>query len=128
MYEAIRRTRPALPANVPLIGFAALRLPRLVHRRRRRLKELHYTKQLMYNDRGAWHAMMSLISRALAKYLNAQVAAGAQAVQLFDSWVGCLSPGDYREYVLPHTRDVINGVTPGCRYCISAPHCGITSS
>jgi uroporphyrinogen decarboxylase len=67
----------------------------------------------MYNDPGAWHAMMALISRALTKYLNAQVAAGAQAVQLFDSWVGCLSPDDYREYVLPHTRDVIKGVTPG---------------
>ena len=57
--------------------------------------------------------MMSLISRALVKYLNAQIAAGAQAVQLFDSWVGCLSPDDYREYVLPHTQSVISGVTPG---------------
>ena len=56
---------------------------------------------------------MSLISRALAKYLNAQIGAGAQAVQLFDSWVGCLSPGDYREFVLPHTRHVIQNITPG---------------
>jgi uroporphyrinogen decarboxylase len=45
--------------------------------------------------------------------LNGQIAAGAQAVQLFDSWVGCLSPDDYREFVLPHTRSVIQGVTPG---------------
>jgi uroporphyrinogen decarboxylase len=57
--------------------------------------------------------MMSLISRALAKYLNAQIAAGAQAVQLFDSWVGCLSVDDYREYVLPHSQSVIRNVTPG---------------
>jgi uroporphyrinogen decarboxylase len=56
---------------------------------------------------------MSLISRALAKYLNAQIAAGAQAVQLFDSWVGCLSPDDYREYVLPHTQSVISNITRG---------------
>src|SRR5919206_4984645 len=54
-----------------------------------------------------------LISRGLAKYLNAQIAAGAQAVQLFDSWVGCLGPDDYREFVLPHTQSVIAGVTPG---------------
>jgi uroporphyrinogen decarboxylase len=67
----------------------------------------------MYNDSGAWHAMMSLISRALVKYLNAQIVAGAQAVQLFDSWVGALSPDDYREFVLPHTRNVIKGISPG---------------
>ena len=72
-----------------------------------------HTKSLMYTDKGVWDAMMSLISRALVKYLNAQIAAGAQAVQLFDSWVGCLSPDDYREYVLPHTRSVIQNITPG---------------
>src|SRR5258707_12254041 len=67
----------------------------------------------MYNDSGAWHAMMSLIARGLSKYLNAQIEAGAQAVQLFDSWVGCLSVDDYREFVLPHTRSVIENITPG---------------
>ena len=49
----------------------------------------------------------------MIQYLNAQIAAGAQAVQLFDSWVGCLGPHDYRRYVLPHTRAVIQGLTPG---------------
>src|SRR3712207_4145367 len=67
----------------------------------------------MYTDPGAWHAMMGLIARALSRYLNAQIEAGAQAVQLFDSWVGALSPDDYREFVLPHTRAVIEGVEPG---------------
>jgi len=76
-------------------------------------KNYVHTKRLMYDDAGAWHAMMSLISRALVKYLNAQIAAGAQAVQLFDSWVGCLSPDDYREFVLPHTKSVIDNVTKG---------------
>jgi uroporphyrinogen decarboxylase len=114
VYEAIRRTRRALPPNVPLIGFcgAPFTLASYIVEGGGSKNYIH-TKQLMYNDPGAWHAMMGLISRALAKYLNAQVAAGAQAVQLFDSWVGCLSPDDYREYVLPHTRDVINGVIPG---------------
>jgi uroporphyrinogen decarboxylase len=57
--------------------------------------------------------MMSLIAASLVKYLNAQIEAGAQAVQLFDSWVGCLSPDDYREFVLPHTKAVIENVQPG---------------
>jgi uroporphyrinogen decarboxylase len=114
VYEAIRRTRRALPPNVPLIGFcgAPFTLASYIVEGGGSKNYIH-TKQLMFNDPGAWHAMMALISRALAKYLNAQVAAGAQAVQLFDSWVGCLSPDDYRQYVLPHTRDVIRGVTPG---------------
>jgi uroporphyrinogen decarboxylase len=56
---------------------------------------------------------MELISRGLIRYLNGQAAAGAQAVQIFDSWVGCLSPEDYRDFVLPHTRNVIAGITPG---------------
>ncbi|HSB28875.1 MAG TPA: uroporphyrinogen decarboxylase family protein, partial [Pyrinomonadaceae bacterium] len=67
----------------------------------------------MYTDPGAWHSMMSLIARGLSKYLNAQIEAGAQAVQLFDSWVGCLNPDDYREFVLPHTRSVIENIKRG---------------
>jgi uroporphyrinogen decarboxylase len=56
---------------------------------------------------------MERIARALGGYLNGQIAAGAQAVQIFDSWVGCLGPRDYREFVLPHTRAVIRAVQPG---------------
>jgi len=114
VFEAIRRTRRALAANVPLIGFcgAPFTLASYIIEGGGSKNYIH-TKQLMYNDAGAWHAMMSLMSRALAKYLNAQIAAGAQAVQLFDSWVGCLSPDDYRQYVLPHTQSVIRSVTPG---------------
>src|SRR6266481_1143997 len=114
VFEAIRRTRRALRANVPLIGFcgAPFTLASYIVEGGGSKNYIH-TKQLMYNDPGAWHAMMSLISRALVKYLNAQIAAGSQAVQLFDSWVGCLSPDDYREYVLPHTQNVIKNLTPG---------------
>jgi uroporphyrinogen decarboxylase len=114
VFEAIRRTRSALAGNIPLIGFcgAPFTLASYMIEGGGSKNYIH-TKQLMYNDAGAWHAMMSLVSRALAKYLNAQVAAGAQAVQVFDSWVGCLSPDDYREYVLPHTQSVIRNVTAG---------------
>src|SRR2546421_2686485 len=114
VFEAIRQTRRGLPDDLPLIGFsgAPFTLASYIVEGGASRNYVH-TKTMMYNDRGAWHAMMSLISRALVKYLNAQIKAGAQAVQLFDSWVGTLSPDDYRQYVLPHTRNVIEGIKPG---------------
>jgi uroporphyrinogen decarboxylase len=114
VYEAIRQTRQALKPDIPLIGFcgAPFTLASYLIEGGGSKNYVH-TKRLMYDDAGAWHAMMSLIARALATYLNAQIEAGAQAVQLFDSWVGCLSPDDYREFVLPHTREVIRGVRAG---------------
>jgi uroporphyrinogen decarboxylase len=113
VFEAISLTRRALADDVPLIGFAGapFTLASYIVEGGASKNYVH-TKRLMYGAPGAWHAMMSLIARAVGRYLNAQVAAGAQAVQLFDSWVGCLSPDDYREYVLPHTRSVIEAVTP----------------
>jgi uroporphyrinogen decarboxylase len=71
------------------------------------------TKKLIFSDPGAWKALMERLATVVAKYLNAQIAAGAQAVQLFDSWAGCLSPGDYQRYVLPYTRAAIAALTPG---------------
>jgi len=114
VYEAIRQTRSALKPDIPLIGFCGAPFTLASYMTEGSgSKNYVHTKQLMYDDAGAWHAMMALISRALVKYLNAQIEAGAQAVQLFDSWVGCLSPDDYREFVLPHTKSVIENVTPG---------------
>ena len=114
VFEAIKQTRRELPEEMPLIGFsgAPFTLASYMIEGGGSRNYVH-TKSFMYKDAGAWHAMMSLIARALVKYLNAQIAAGAQAVQLFDSWVGCLSVDDYREYVLPHTRSVLNNITPG---------------
>jgi uroporphyrinogen decarboxylase len=112
--EAIRQTRRALKPDVPLIGFSGAPFTLASYLTEGGgSKNYVHTKRLMYNDSGAWHAMMSLIAASLVKYLNAQVDAGAQAIQIFDSWVGCLSPDDYREFVLPHTRAVIQNVKPG---------------
>jgi len=114
VYEAIRQTRRTLKPDIPLIGFCGAPFTLASYLiEGGGSKNYIQTKRLMYDDAVAWHAMMSLIARALAKYLNAQIEAGAQAVQLFDSWVGCLSPDDYREFVLPHTRSVIQNVTAG---------------
>jgi uroporphyrinogen decarboxylase len=112
--EAIRQTRRELPPDIPLIGFCGAPFTLASYMiEGGASKNYVQTKRLMYNDPGAWNAMMSLIARGLAKYLNAQIDAGAQAVQLFDSWVGCLNPDDYREFVLPHTKNVIRGVKAG---------------
>jgi uroporphyrinogen decarboxylase len=56
---------------------------------------------------------MELLAALTAKYLNCQIAAGAHAVQIFDSWAGCLTPADYEQFVLPHTKAVIDAITPG---------------
>src|ERR1043165_5764522 len=114
VYEAIRITRRELRPNVPLIGFcgAPFTLASYVCEGGGSKNYIN-TKRLMYTDAGAWHALLATIARALSRYLNAQVEAGAQAVQIFDSWVGALSPDDYREFVLPHTREVIRNVRPG---------------
>jgi uroporphyrinogen decarboxylase len=114
VFEAIRETRASLRNDLPLIGFAGapFTLASYIVEGGASKNYVH-TKSLMYNDSGAWQAMLSLVSRGLIKYLNAQIEAGAQAVQLFDSWVGALGPDDYRKYVLPHTRNVIRGITPG---------------
>jgi uroporphyrinogen decarboxylase len=112
--EAIRQTRRALKPDIPLIGFSGAPFTLASYLTEGGgSKNYVHTKRLMYNDRGAWHAMMSLISASLVKYLNSQIDAGAQAVQLFDSWVGALGPDDYREFVLPHTRAVIQNIKPG---------------
>jgi uroporphyrinogen decarboxylase len=114
VYEAIALTRRELKPDIPLIGFSGAPFTLASYMiEGGGSKNYVHAKKLMYDDSGAWHAMMSLIARALVKYLNAQIDAGAQAVQLFDSWVGCLSPDDYREFVLPHSRTVIEGVKPG---------------
>src|SRR5258705_12793895 len=69
-------------------------------------------KALMCRVRGAGAALMGHLARAVTVYLNAQIAAGAQAVQLFDSWAGTLGPDDYRQYVLPFVGQIVAGITP----------------
>ncbi|MGH7723931.1 MAG: uroporphyrinogen decarboxylase [Candidatus Eiseniibacteriota bacterium] len=114
VFDAVRATRRDLDAGLPLIGFAGAPFTvasYLIEGRGSR----HYahTKRLMYGDEGAWNALMEKLVRAQTAYLNRQIEAGCQAVQLFDSWVGALSPTDYRRYVKPHVRALLAGVTPG---------------
>jgi uroporphyrinogen decarboxylase len=66
---------------------------------------------MMYGDSGAWHALMEKITTAVIDYMNYQIESGVQAVQLFDSWVGCLSPADYEQYVMPHSSRLMSEIT-----------------
>jgi len=114
VFETVRRVRQALPPTVPLIGFAGAPFTvasYLVEGGPSR--DYLATKRLMYEAPEAWHRLLELLAAATARYLNGQIAAGAQLVQLFDSWVGVLAPDDYRAFVQPHTRAVIQKLTPG---------------
>jgi uroporphyrinogen decarboxylase len=101
--EAVRLIRDALRVDLPLIGFAGAPFTLACYAIEGGGSR-HYekAKAFMYRDPAAWDTLMQKLVVATAAYLNAQVAAGAQAIQVFDSWVGTLSPFDYRRYVQPH--------------------------
>jgi uroporphyrinogen decarboxylase len=114
VFEAVQRARMSLPAHIPLIGFSGAPFTVASYlieggSSRNYLE----TKRFMYQDPGAWRALMERLVWVITAYLNGQIAAGAQAVQLFDSWVGCLSPADYRAFILPHMKALIQSLTPG---------------
>lgn len=111
VFEAVRLIRRDLPPDIPLLGFAGAPFTLASYAiEGGSSKNYAHVKRLMFTDAGAWNALMSCLTKSLINYVLAQVEAGCQAVQLFDSWAGCLSPSDYREYVLPHTKTVIDGV------------------
>ncbi|HSR54465.1 MAG TPA: uroporphyrinogen decarboxylase [Acidobacteriota bacterium] len=105
--RALRLVRAELDDSIALIGFAGAPFTLASYMiegggSRNYLK----TKGLMYGHPQAWHKLMKTVSETTWRYLSAQADAGAQALQLFDSWVGCLSPDDYEEYVFPHVRSI----------------------
>jgi uroporphyrinogen decarboxylase len=114
VYEAVKKTCAALDGRVPLIGFAGapFTLASYLIEGAGSRNYIH-TKKLYYTAPDLWHRLLQRLSQLITKYLNCQIAAGAQAVQLFDSWAGCLTPGDYEQFVLPYTRSVIAGITQG---------------
>lgn len=107
--EAIRLLRREL--SVPLIGFAGAPFTLASYAiEGGRSTSFARTKALMYEDPASWHALAGLLAEVVADYLRAQVEAGAQAVQLFDSWIGALDEADYREFSLPHVRRIFEAL------------------
>ena len=111
LMEAIRLVRKELDGKIPLLGFsgAPFTLASYIIEGGHS-KNYILTKGMMHQNPQAWDRLMEKLSEVLIRYLNAQIRSGVQAVQLFDSWVGCLSPTDYERYVLPHSKRVIDGV------------------
>jgi uroporphyrinogen decarboxylase len=107
--EAIRLARRELdPRGIPLIGFsgAPFTLASYAIEGGSSRNYVH-AKGMMMGDPATWHKLMDKLSQVVGRYLLAQAQAGAQALQMFDSWVGALSPTDYREHVLPYSRRAI---------------------
>ena len=109
--EAIRLVRQHFGERLPVIGFAGAPFT-LASYMIEGGSSRHFlaTKTLLYQAPQAWALLMEKLCSALEPYLLAQVEAGADVVQLFDSWVGCLSVDDYREYVLPYSKRLIRAV------------------
>jgi len=111
VFQAIRMIRSALPNDIPLLGFAGAPFTLASYCiEGGGSKNYVRTKSLMYNDESAWNVLMSRLVDTVSLYLRQQISAGCQCVQVFDSWAGCLSPSDYRRYVLPHSKRLIQSV------------------
>jgi uroporphyrinogen decarboxylase len=103
--ETIRLLRQEL--KIPLIGFVGAPFTLASYLvEGRPTKNFGLVKQFMYSEPAAWASLMEQLGDMVVNYLTAQVAAGAQAVQIFDSWIGALHPRDYRQYVMPHMQSV----------------------
>ena len=114
VFETVRIVRKALNERVPLIGFAGAPFTLASYLiEGGPSREFLATKRFMREERTAWDALLTRLADITAEYLNGQIAAGVQAVQLFDSWVGALSPSDYREHVLPYSQRAIRRLVPG---------------
>ena len=111
--ETIRLLGQRLTDRIPLIGFAGAPFTMASYAIEGGPSNNYArTKALMYGEPRAWHSLADLFATVVADYLTAQVDAGVQAVQLFDSWVGALSPTDYREFVLPHSQKIFDILRP----------------
>jgi len=109
--EAIRQARHGLNGRVPLIGFAGAPFTLASYAiEGGSSRNYILTKQMMYGEPKTWHLLMDKFARVITGYLRRQIKAGAQVIQLFDSWVGCLSIGDYEEYVMPHVQLIFDGL------------------
>lgn len=126
LMEAIRLVKSELNGKVPLIGFsgAPFTLASYITEGGGSKNYVH-TKTMMYRDPETWHLLMEKLTDMVILYLNDQIKAGVQAVQVFDSWVGCLSVADYREFVLPHQKRLMGSLdktTPHIHFAFGASH------
>lgn len=109
--EAIRLVKRVLAGRLPLIGFSGAPFTLASYAiEGGASRDYRHTKGLMYEQPQVWHDLMGRLTRLVCRYAVAQVAAGADVVQLFDSWAGALAPADYAGYVLPYVRQCVAAV------------------
>lgn len=124
--ESVRLIREQLPPDVPLIGFAGAPFTLASYAvEGGGSRNYIHVKKMMYSRPDAWDALMGKLVDAVASYVLLQIEAGVQAVQLFDSWVGALSPQDFRTYAQKHTKaliDRIKGRVPVIYFGTGNPH------
>ena len=111
VFETVRLVKQALGGRVPLIGFAGAPFTLASYAiEGGGSRNYAHTKRLMYAHPEAFHALMARLVDVTADYLNGQIDAGVEAVQVFDSWVGNLAPQDYRTSVLPHMQELFRRI------------------
>ncbi|MGH9348624.1 MAG: uroporphyrinogen decarboxylase [Vicinamibacterales bacterium] len=111
--QTIRQVQRELAGRVPLIGFAGAPFTLASYAiEGGHSSNFARTKSLMYGHPGAWHRLCARFAGVAGDYLVAQIEAGVDAVQVFDSWVGALNPADYREFAQPHTKRIFEIVGP----------------
>ena len=124
VFDGIEATLQKLDDSVPLIGFSGAPFTLAGYMiEGRPSRDLETTKQMMYREPETWHLLMSALTKMVTTYLAAQVSHGVDAVQLFDSWVGCLSPSDYESYVSEYTREImrsLEGKVPRIHFCANS--------
>ncbi len=110
VFDAIRLIRRELAGGkAALVGFSGAPFTLACYMIEGRPSRDYATaKAMMFGDPPLWHALLEKVSEVVVRYLRAQVNAGAQVIQLFDSWVGALAPGDYEEFVMPHTKFIFD--------------------
>ena len=109
--DAIKLVRKEIDGKIPLIGFAGAPFTLCSYMiEGGKSRDFKTTKLMMYESTDVWNLLMDKVCTMLVDYLKMQVNAGAQALQIFDSWVGCLSPHDYHQYILPHLKRVFDGL------------------
>jgi len=106
--DCVAATRAGLDDGIPVIGFAGAPFTLAGYCiEGGTSRSWQHTRTFMLRHEAAWHELMGRLARTVSRYLCAQLDAGAQAVQVFDSWVGCLGPADYARYVLPHSHTAL---------------------
>jgi uroporphyrinogen decarboxylase len=111
--DAIRQVKRELAGRVPLIGFAGAPFTLASYAiEGGHSTSFAHTKAVMYGAPAAWHGFCDLLADVVGDYLAAQVEAGVDALQVFDSWVGALNARDYREFILPHSRRIFDRLAP----------------